>query len=906
MTKINSTFLFRIFIFLFVFSCRYPTATKQANVNEQALHHSYYDDSTLNNNLLPVLMPFNRIISPAGSVIYWGNKNMEQHSLDVKVIPGTQWLAVEERNGILIIDTEKKSVVASWNYRDNKPYNKLKSTYSGIFVWQKDTETFIFWSAANGKESHVFQASWNGSKLSLVNNFPFVPEGKSPLALPNEIAVNTENGHDYLYVVLNGNNQVVKVDIHSKDIIWKRPTGAAPYGITLAGNRIYVTNWAGPQPPDDTQAETAGLPYGQAYINPTTGALSRGSVSVYDTDGTFVSEIKAGLHPNDIIHSKDHRFIYVSNANSDDITVIDTRTNLIVEEISVKLFTGGEGFIGDSPGSLTLDESESKLYVTNGLDNAVAVVQLGSKSSARGVGESKILGFIPTEAYPSGITIKDNILYVTNLEGEGARTNSLDIKKEFPETEVPQTKGGAYNSHKQVATLSVIPIPDASQLASYTEQVRRLNLAYRADLSRLLPRKNVAPKPVPDRIGEPSVFKHVVYIIKENRTYDQVLGDMKEGKGREDLCVFGEKVTPNEHKIAREFLLLDNFYVSGKSSAEGHQWTDAAMVTDYLEKNVGAWFRSYPHVQTDALVYNKKGFLWNNATEHGKTVRIYGEACVPVFDKELTWTKIYEDYKQGKPFQFKNTSTISAVRPLLAPDYPGYDSHKINDQLRATAFIKELNNYEQMPGDQLPELMILALPADHTGGTNPALPTPRAMVADNDLALGRILEALTKSRFWQSTVVFVTEDDSQSGWDHVSAYRTTGFVMSPYSRLQKTIHTNYNQTCIVRTIEQILGIPPMNVIDATALPMFDCFNDTPSDYVYEPLPNQIQLNEMNPPLSSLKGRDLYYARQSLRPEFEHIDAGKDDLMNRIIWHAMKGNQRYPAKYAGKADDDDDD
>jgi hypothetical protein len=328
------------------------------------------------------------------------------------------------------------------------------------------------------------------------------------------------------------------------------------------------------------------------------------------------------------------------------------------------------------------------------------------------------------------------------------------------------------------------------------------------------------------------------------------------------------------------------------------------MVTDYLERNVGAWFRSYPHVQTDALVYDKKGFIWNNATEHGKSVRIYGEACTPEFGNGIAWTNIYDDYQKGKSFQFTNTSTISAVRPLMSPNYPCYDSHKINDQLRASAFIKELKEYEEKPGDELPQLMILALPADHTGGTNPSLPTPRAMVADNDLALGRIIEALSKSRFWKNTVVFVTEDDSQAGWDHVSAYRTTGFVMSAYSRLQQTVHTNYNQTCIVRTIEQILGIPPMNAIDATALPMFKCFNDKPSSFVYTPLPNQIPLNEMNKQMSLLKGKDLYYARQSLRPEFEHIDGGNDDLMNRIIWNATKGNLHYPKKFAGKDEDDD--
>jgi hypothetical protein len=241
---------------------------------------------------------------------------------------------------------------------------------------------------------------------------------------------------------------------------------------------------------------------------------------------------------------------------------------------------------------------------------------------------------------------------------------------------------------------------------------------------------------------------------------------------------------------------------------------------------------------------------------------------------------------------------------MLSQNFPGSDEHKINEQLRATAFIKELHEYEQKPGDQLPQLMIMALSADHTVGTRPGFPTPDAMVADNDLALGRIVEAVSKSRFWKNTAIFVTEDDSQAGWDHVSAYRTTGFVISPYSRLQHKVSKNYNQTCIVRSIEQILGLPPMNIIDATALPMFDCFTNKPSSYTYTSLKNRVPLNKINLPFSSLKGPALHFAQLSSRPEYDHIDGGNDDVMNRILWFAAKGKKAYPAKLAGKDEDDD--
>lgn len=885
---------------LLLTACHNMGQKNQTGASDQVNMHSAYDDSTLHRTKLPVLMPFNRIIDPAGSVLRYGDGEKENHTLDIKPLTGTNWMAVEDRFGIALVDAAKQTVVARWEYTADKQYKSVVSTYSGIEVYKASNGNWqLFWSAASGssKQSYVMEAAWDGQKLSLTKSLAFKPEGESPLALPNEVLMLPQDGVNYLYVVLNGNNRLVKVNWDKQSVVWSKPTGVAPYGITYSGSHIYVSNWGGPQPDENTKQETAGVPYGKAYTNPNTGATSRGSVSVFDSgSGNKVTEIETGLHPSDMITSADKKLIYLANGNSDNIMVINTTDNKVIETIDVRLNPGQKGFIGDTPNALALSADGGTLYVANGLDNAVAVVHLSA-------GNSKLKGFIPTEAYPCGLVVKDHTLLVTNLEGEGARVNSNTLKHKG---DMPKAGEGAFNSHHQLATISFIPVPDDATLSDYTQKVNQLNLQYRAQLARLLPREGMAPVPVPERIGEPSVFRHVIYIIKENRTYDQILGDMTEGDGRADLCLFGKEVTPNEHQLAKDFLLLDNYYASGKCSAEGHQWTDAAMATDYLERNVQAWFRSYPHVQTDAMVYNQKGFIWNNAVDHGINTRIYGEAATPHFKKGTTWTQIYNDYKAGKPFEFTNTTTISKVKPLLAPGYPGFDTHEIDDQLRASVFIKELNGYEQKPGDQFPQFMMMALPADHTGGTRPGLPTPRAAIADNDLALGRIVEAVSKSRFWKNTVIFVTEDDSQAGWDHVSAYRTTGFVISPYSRLQQTVHTNYNQTCIVRTIEQILGIPPMNTIDATALPMFSCFAKRPSNFVYQHLPANIPLDELNPKLAMLKGKALYYAQQSLRPEFNHIDGGNDDMLNKIIWHASKGAKPYPQKLAGKDVDDDDD
>ena len=857
-------------------SCRALRGNK-TTIRTETGYHSPYDDTTLTVDNPSILMPYNRFIDPAGTVIRFGNPTLENHSLDCVLLPGGIVLAVEDRYGLAFIDVKDKRLLFHLDYSGT--YRGLMSTYSGLKVLADPSGVHVFWGASNPgtKSSFIMDAIWDGRKAEIQHAIAFAAVAPAPMALPNDLAINKEGGETFLYVVLNGNSQLVKIRLSDTKVIWTSGTGMAPFGVALGSGKAYVTNWAG-RVPTDASKETAGIPYANVYIDPRTGATASGTVSVIDLQsGKVLSEIETGKHPNAVIASKDQRFVYVANGNSDTVSVINTATDQVTDLLSVKLNRESSSFTGDSPNALAIDDKGMVLYVANGMDNAIAVIKLGHPASASGEGVSAIQGFIPTEAYPAGLVLTDSMLFVANLEGEGARS---------------ATKGN-FSSHQQEATVSIIPLPDKNTLAAYTARTEAANMLFRARLSQLLPRKGVAPRPVPERIGEPSVFKHVVYIIKENKTYDQVFGDLKEGNGMESLCNFGNGVTPNEHKLVKDYLLLDNYYASGKSSAEGHSWTDAAIVTDYVEKNVRAWFRSYPHVLADALAYNKEGFIWNNALDHGKTVRVYGEGCSPKLAAGLDWSSIYQSWQDGKPVAFTNTSTISRLRPVLSASYPCFEDQKINDQLRADAFIKELGDYERLPGDQLPQLMILALPADHTAGMREGFPTPRAMVADNDLALGRIMEALTKSRYWDSTAVFVTEDDSQSGWDHVSAYRTVGFVFSPYSRLQRTVHTNYNQTCIVRTIEQILGIPPMNVVDATALPMFSCFGGNFDPTPYAPVKNTVPLNEMNKPAASLSGKARKYSLLSSLPEFDHIDGGDDDLLNRIIWFASMGDKPYP-------------
>jgi len=844
-----------------------------------------YESKTLTPGQIPVLLPYNRWIDPAGTQIYFGNKEQENHALDVALSPDGKWLAVEGRYEVVILSASTHKIVTTFELKKYFSNKFPMNTFSGICWRQEANLTQLFWGATGKESSIVVKATWDNGKFTDSDFIPFVKESPAETALVNEVLYRNESGKPTLYVVLNGNNKVVSLDPDTKTINWCSLVGVAPFGITKANGKIYVTNWAGGQP-DKNDRNVAGVPWGIAKVNDLNGATREGTVSVLDpATGKVLKEITVGMHPNNIVSGSDGKFIYVSNANSDEVSVISSENDKVTETISVRLNAEKNGYWGDSPNGLALARDNQTLYVCNGMDNALAVVSLGKKATVgSSLKSSTMKGFIPTGAYPGAAVVSpDNLLWVANIEAEGS---GIPFYTEG-------SNKAKYNSHKEMASVSAIPIPVNGELHAYTERVIASNQHFRLDLTAKLPRKKREPVPVPERIGEPSVIKHVLYIIKENRTYDQVLGDMKKGDGDSTLTVYGKNVTPNIHQISDQYVLLDNFHASGKCSAEGHQWTDASIVTDYVEKSVRAWIRSYPHVQYDALVYSPTGFIWDNALAHGKSVQIYGEACSCEFKTPQTWSSIYKGFLNKEKLEFTNHTTIKPVEAILSQTFPSSDNHLVSDVQRADIFIKELHDCEQQDGDQLPELMVMALSNDHTSGTRPGLPTPRAMVADNDLAMAQIVEALSKSKFWNNTAIFVTEDDSQDGWDHVSAYRTVGTIISPYTRTASVIHTNYNQVSMVRTIEQILGLPPMNIMDATAMPMFDCFSAQPDLTPYQALKNNVPLDEMNPDLRALKGTALRYAKRSMEPQFDGIDDGDEDLFNKILWFAAKGKTPYP-------------
>jgi hypothetical protein len=459
-----------------------------------------------------------------------------------------------------------------------------------------------------------------------------------------------------------------------------------------------------------------------------------------------------------------------------------------------------------------------------------------------------------------------------------------------------------------------VAVPSGEQLTAFTRQAL-VNLRYPLlAQAKLPPRTDRGPVPVPERVGEPSVFKHVIYIVKENRTYDQVLGDVNEGNGAADLCVFGRTVTPNQHQLVHDFVLLDNTYCSGILSADGHNWTDAGMANDYVERLFAGWVRSYPaggfgEEGADALAYSSAGFIWDDALAHRRSVHNFGEYTTttkhwkdPARKGKIGFSDVWQDFTNGAhAIEFTCVPDIEAVRAFMETDWCSWDLD-VPDVLRASKFIEKFKTYEQ--AGSLPALTILWLPNDHTSGTEVGAPTPRAQVADNDLAIGQVVDAVSHSAFWKDTCIFAIEDDPQNGWDHVCGYRTTAYVVSPYTKRGATVSTQYNTTSLLRTIELILGLPPMNQMDATATPMFDCFTNTPDFAAYDALTNQVPLNEMNPAPKKIQDTQLRRdAYASARLPLDQPDQCNEDVLNRILWHATMGAKPYPEWAVTAADPD---
>jgi len=808
-----------------------------------------------------VVVPTNQVLDPAGFQVEFPGR-----PTDLVMSPDGALLAVMNKDSLVLIRVRDRAIMQTL------PLPKGGHTFVGI-VWAADGSAI--YTSGTGGVINRFKIERGVATLGQAISLP--GPGGSGNPVPGGLALSADGAT--LYVCLSRNNSLGVVDIAGGQLKAEIPVGVAPYGVVLNGPTAYVSNWGGRHPAaGDTVATTSDT---DIVVDPVTGVASTGSVSVVDlTQGKEIASIAVGLHPCGLLLSRDASRLFAANANSDTVSVIDTASNRVVETVPV----APEASLpfGSAPNALALSPDGQRLYVANGGNNAAGVVRLGALAGGAATEKaSQVMGFIPTGWYPGSVRVSDDgkTIFVANVKGVG----SLNVPSGREQT----GEQVAHNSHDALGSISVIPVPDAATLARYSRRVAQNNSVWAVPGSLQSKGASGKPVPVPLRRGERSVFEHVIYIIKENRTYDQVLGDMPEGNGDQSLVQFGEEVTPNHHKLAREFVLLDNFYCSGVLSADGHQWTDEAYVTDYLEKSFGGFVRSYPYWGGDALAYASSGFLWDNAMRHGRTFRDYGEFVrAEITPAQATWAEIYADYLAGtNKVQIRATTTVDSVRPHLCLTYVGFPG-KVQDVYRVREFIKELSEFDAK--GKLPNLIMMLLPNDHTAGTRPGVPTPRAMVADNDLALGRIVEAVSHSRFWPKTCIFVVEDDPQAGLDHVDGHRSVAFVISPYTRRHVVDSSNYNQTSVVRTIELILGLPPMNQFDVSAAPMASCFTNKPVFTPYQVAPNRIPLDEMNPPLAALSGARWYWAMKSLSLPLDNVDEADEDTLNRILWHSVKG------------------
>ena len=577
---------------------------------------------------------------------------------------------------------------------------------------------------------------------------------------------------------------------------------------------------------------------------------AQASVSVVDAAaGKVLTRWPAEDHPCEMALTRSGKLLYVANANRNTVTVLDTASGQALETIWAAFFPDAPP--GSTPNSLALSPDEKTLFVANANVNAIAVFDVSQR------GKSASGGFIPTGWYPTSVRVTPDGRRLLVANGKGAT----------PKSNIPKSKAREYIAALYNGTLSVIDLPDsghwAEQMAAWTSQAYACApLKAEAAVTMTPPAGN----PIPARVGDASPIKYVIYIIKENRTYDQVLGDMPQGNGDAKVCLFPEHVTPNHHKLAREFVLLDNFYADAEISAAGHEWSMGAYCSDFVEK---AWPQNYGHNRDGKFPYPGEGhfpiaapyagYLWDRAREAGVSYLSYGEF-------------VSLDQPTNQPVRAR----VKSLQGHIDPMYRGFDLG-YSDLQRADRYMAEFKRLEA--ADQMPRLQIVRLPNDHTHGATPSFPTPTAYLGQNDLALGRIIQMVSHSKYWAQTAIFVVEDDSQSGSDHVDAHRTVALVASPYAKRGAKDSTMYSTTSLLRTMELILGFKPMSQFDAAATPMYGSFQAEPDLRPYDVAPANVNLGEKNR-LTAWGG--------DLKMNFAREDAADDYLLNEVIWKSVRG------------------
>jgi YVTN family beta-propeller protein len=770
-----------------------------------------------------VLLPNGWRIAPAGRHLPVGDLPLSMvESADGRYV-------IVTNNGhtkptLTVVDVERLLV------RSRLP---MEHAWLGL-AWDPDRKR-LYSSGAGG--STVDEVVFGGGTLKPGRSFALAKP--SPESFVGGLAVSPDGRRLFAVHVLG--QKLSAIDLVQGVVVQTRDLPAEPYTCVLSadGRTLFVSLWGGAK------------------------------VLVFDADTLAPKgEIAVGEHPNAMVLSRDGARLFVACANTNAVWVVDVAARAAREQIGVALYPGAPP--GSTPNALDLAPDGRSLLVANADNNTVAVVDVAEGD------RSEVEGFIPTGWYPTAVRFSADgkRIYVLSAKGLTSAPN--------PRGPQPGTLGtdGQYIGAMLSGSLSIVPRPDRAALAAYTKKVYALT-PY-ADATRLAPAGVPADSPVPRKVGDASPVKHVFYVIRENRTYDQVLGDLEKGNGDPNLCLFGEEVTPNAHALAREFVLFDNFYVDAEVSYDGHSFSTAAYATDFTEK---VWPMNYGRREgkylsegggPDRNAYGNitapaQGYIWDACRRAGVSVRSYGEFAV-----RYTEDVDHDDRRDTRVGDMK--ASVPGLQGLVHPSYPPYDL-SIPDQRRVDVWLEEFRRFEADGG--LPRLSILRLGNDHTAGTRPGYPTPRAMVADNDLALGRVVEAISRSRFWKESAIFVLEDDAQNGPDHVDAHRSVAFVISPYVRRGAVDSTLYTTSGMLRTIELILGLPPMSQYDAAATPMYGAFQATPVLTAFTKREPKISLEERND--ASAPG-----AAASMAMNLEEADRAPDLELNEIVWKAVRG------------------
>ena len=754
-------------------------------------------------------------VSPVGKSLPLGDL-----PLQIAVSPSQKYLAVTN-NGQ---SEQSIQLVSTKPFRLLSEISIAKSWFGLVF---SDDEKFLY--ASGGNDNWILKYAIKKNKLVVADTLILGkkwPEKISPAGLA------VDDQKNILYVVTKENNSLYLIDTKSKSVIGTYPLGSEGYQCRLSPDKkeLYISSWGGDK------------------------------VLVFDTvKKSFISEIKVGDNPNDLCLTKDGKFLFVANANDNSVSVIDIKERKVIETLNTALYP--QSPIGSTPNSVALSGDDKTLFIANADNNCLTVFDVTNPGSSKGK------GFIPTGWYPTSVRVANNLIYVANGKGFSSLANPQGPNPTRKGRSVIYQKGDTSKVVKEQyigglfkGTLSSIKIPDEKTLARYSKLVYE-NTPYQKEKE--LAAHGEKGNPIPQKVGGTSPIKYVFYVIKENRTYDQVLGDVPQGNGDTSLTLFGEFYTPNQHALANEFILLDNFYADAEVSADGHNWSTGAYATDYLEKT---WPTSYGSrgggydAEGNRAIANNKEFIWDVCRKHNVSYRSYAE---------------FTNY--GK-------ASIPVLENNFCSTYTGWDM-KVRD---TTRFYQWKNDFDSLLAiGKVPQFNTLRFINDHTEGLRKGRPTPYAHVADNDLAVGLFVDYLSRSPIWKETAIFIIEDDAQDGPDHVDAHRTTAYVAGGFVKRNFVDHTMYSTSSMLRTMELILGLPPMSQYDAAAEPMWRCFSTVPNIAPFTSRPINVDLGAKNT-------AENIWQEKSETLDFTEADRIPDDEFNKIIWYAVKGlDAEYP-------------